>query len=125
MLTAPRMIDVPLLQNGDRLTQREFHRRYEAMPPNVRAELIGGIVHMPSPLRMPHGRWSRRLSTVLGLYEDATPGVDGADNATTILGENSELQPDLFLRLVPECGGQSTVDERDSLIGAPELIIEI
>jgi hypothetical protein len=32
----------PLLHNGDRLTQPEFHRRYEAHPGKEKFELIGG-----------------------------------------------------------------------------------
>ncbi|HEY2253742.1 MAG TPA: hypothetical protein VGH74_21860 [Planctomycetaceae bacterium] len=31
------------LFNGDRLSQAEFHRRYEAQPDDVRFELIGGV----------------------------------------------------------------------------------
>src|SRR3954452_4384506 len=74
------------LENGDRLSQPEFHRRYLAMPPGVKAELIGGVVHMPSPLRMPHALSSRKVAGVLAVYEADTPGVEGMDNATTILG---------------------------------------
>ena len=33
-----------------------FHERYDAMPPWTRAELIGGVVYMPSPLMRDHGR---------------------------------------------------------------------
>lgn len=33
----------PPLENGDRLDQKTFHQRYEATPPDVRAELIGGV----------------------------------------------------------------------------------
>jgi hypothetical protein len=32
------------LTSGDRLTRREFERRYEAMPENFKAELIEGVV---------------------------------------------------------------------------------
>jgi Uma2 family endonuclease len=116
---------VPPLENGDRLTQPEFHRRYEAMPPDVRAELIGGVVYMASPMRTPHGRRTRMLATVLGNYEDATPGVEGMDNTTAILGKDSEPQPDLVLRLLPEVGGQTQIDDDEYLVGAPELIIEV
>src|SRR4051812_13280510 len=47
--------ETPLLQplpleNGDHLTRAEFERRYEAMP-NVKAELIEGVVFMASPVR--------------------------------------------------------------------------
>jgi hypothetical protein len=41
--------DVPVLEPGDRLTQEEFERRYAAMPALKKAELIEGVVHMPSP----------------------------------------------------------------------------
>jgi hypothetical protein len=47
--TAKRNTDLPPLVNGDHLDQKTFHERYEAMPPDVRAELIGGIVYMSSP----------------------------------------------------------------------------
>ena len=93
---------MPPLHSGDHMTQAEFHRRYEAYPEDVKFELIGGIVHMSSPLLWPHGSYHLRLSGVFFLYEEATPGVEGLDNATTILGEESEPQPDLALRILPE-----------------------
>ncbi len=114
-----------LLCNGDRMKQPEFHRRYEIYPKDVKFELIGGIVYMASPLRMPHGRYQPTLSLALALYQSATPGVEVADNATIILGEESEPQPDLLLRILPECGGQSGVTEDDYCEGAPELVAEI
>ena len=116
---------IPPLINGDRLSQPEFHRRYEAMPSHVRAELIGGIVYMASPLRMPHGTNSYKLITVLGTYEAATPGVEGMDNTTAILDDDSEPQPDIAMRLLPERGGQTHVNSKDYLVGAPELVIEV
>jgi len=42
---------IPPLRNGDHLTRDEFERRYEAMPHVNKAELIEGVVHMPSPYR--------------------------------------------------------------------------
>jgi hypothetical protein len=80
---------------------------------------------MASPLRYPHGSYSQLLSVVFGLYGAATPGVEGADNATVILGEESEPQPDNALRLLPEYGGQSYVNEDEYLAGAPELLAEV
>ncbi len=41
---------IPPLENGDRLTRAEFERRYEATPDLKKAELIEGIVHLPSPV---------------------------------------------------------------------------
>jgi hypothetical protein len=123
--TQPPRAGVPPLFNGDRLTQAEFHRRYEAYPEDVKFELIGGIVYMGSPLRRLHGTYHAKLSGVLFLYEEVTPGVELLDNATTILGGESEPQPDLALRILPEWGGQSRTDEREYVVGAPELLAEI
>lgn len=39
------------LENGDRSTRDEFERRYAALPHVKKAELIEGVVHMPSPIR--------------------------------------------------------------------------
>ena len=48
---------IPPLEPGDRLTRPEFERRYAAMPQLHKAELIEGVVHMPSPVRFRrHGR---------------------------------------------------------------------
>jgi hypothetical protein len=115
----------PLLHDGDRLTQKEFHRRYAAYPKHVKFELIGGVVHMASPLGEPHGDRHVNLSGIFWLYQGATPGVRAVDNATTILGEQAEPQPDLSLRILREYGGQSRVNDEGYLEGAPELIAEV
>ncbi len=116
---------LPTLHNGDHLTQAEFHRRYEAYPEDVKFELIGGIVYMASPLKRKHGTSHPELNLVLTVYKAGTPGVEVADNMTAILGEESEPQPDLMLRLLTECGGQSKYNEEDYLVGAPELVAEV
>src|SRR5947207_11248953 len=88
--TRPAVESLPPLEPGDHLDQKTFHERYEAMPPGTQAELIGGIVFMPSPLKRPHGRAHIKLSPWLSIYEDATPGTEGFDNATTILDADAE-----------------------------------
>jgi Putative restriction endonuclease len=113
------------LHNGDRMKQPEFHRRYEAYPEDTKFELVGGVVYMASPLRRPHGVYHVTVSGVFALYEAATPGVEAADNATVILGEESEPQPDLCLRVLTEFGGQTSVNDDEYLEGAPELLAEI
>ena len=40
---------VPPLQHGDHLTVAEFERRYATMPELHKAELINGVVYVPSP----------------------------------------------------------------------------
>ena len=42
---------LPPLVAGQHLDQPTFHERYEAMPPETWAELVGGVVYMPSPVR--------------------------------------------------------------------------
>jgi Uma2 family endonuclease len=123
--TPPRTFAVPLLQNGDRMTQPEFHRRYEACPDGVKFELVGGTVYMASPLRWPHAVYEEELSFALGLYRRATPGVQLLPNATAILGEESEPQPDLALRVLREYGGRSRENADEYIEGPPELLAEV
>ena len=74
---------LPPLDNGDRLTRSEFERRYDAMPHLKKAELIEGVVYMPSPVRVrSHGKPHGQIMGWVGVYCAATPGVDFADNAT-------------------------------------------
>jgi Uma2 family endonuclease len=116
---------VPRLENGDHLDQKTFHARYEAMPKGVKAELIGGRVYIAaSPVLTPHGRPHGQLMAWLANYQAATPGTDALDNTTTILGDDSQPQPDACLLIVPECGGQTR--EKDGWVtGTPELVVEV
>src|SRR3954453_22757383 len=116
---------VPPLENGDQLDQRKVHLRYEAMPEGCRAELIGGIVYMPSPQKVPHSKARQLVVRWLDEYAEATPGTEALLNNTQILGPDSEPEPDACLFIVPECGGQVYLDEDDYLNGAPELIVEV
>jgi Uma2 family endonuclease len=118
--------DVPPLEPGDRLTREEFERRYDAMPGLKKAELIEGVVYMPSPVRLRnHGRPSRHLSTWMGVYEAATPGVEGGDNCTARLDLGNESQPDALLLIDPARGGQARISADDYIEAAPELVAEV
>src|SRR5207247_2657040 len=92
---------LPPLELGARLDQKTFHARYEAMTQDVRAELIGGIVFMCSPLKPRHGRMGTRIIRWLGEYEEETPGTEVLENTTHILGPESEPQPDACLLILP------------------------
>ena len=77
---------VLLLENGDRLTRAEFERRYEAMPHLKKAELIEGVVYVPSPVRyFQHGSPHAQLIGWLIQYAANTPGVGVADNTSVRL----------------------------------------
>src|SRR5262249_28781179 len=112
------------LVEGLRLDQPTFHALYEAMPPGTRAELIDGVVYMPSPVGLKHGEALVPVIVWLSYYAEQTPGVQAMDNASTILGWKSEPQPDGLLRILPDCGGR-TWDEGGFVHGAPELVVEV
>jgi Uncharacterized protein conserved in cyanobacteria len=121
--TAPPL---PALQNGDRLTRKEFERRYEAMPDVKKAELIEGTVYIPSPVHFnnhsqPHGA----IIGWLVAYAAATPRVSVGDNATVRLDLDNEPQPDGLLRIDEDARGQSRISDDDYVEGPPELVVEV
>lgn len=117
---------IPPLENGDVLTREKFHRRYEAMPHVKKAELIEGVVHLPSPVNFKkHAKPHFHSIAWLAHYVAQTPGIDGGDNSTLKLDLLNEPQPDAFLIILPEFGGQVEFDEEGYIVGAPELINEI
>ena len=120
------VVELPPLENGDRLTRQEFERRYEAMPDVKKAELIDGVVCMGSPVRFgKHSEPHAALLTWLGTYAAFTQGVRLGDNATVRLDADTEPQPDALLRIEPEMGGNSRISEDDYIEGGPELVAEI
>jgi hypothetical protein len=54
-----------------------------------------------------HGTNHNLLGVLFGVYAGHTPDVECGDNTTIILGANDEPQPDLYLRVLPDRGGQS------------------
>jgi Uma2 family endonuclease len=117
---------IPPLEQGDHLTRHEFERRYEAMPELKKAELIEGVVFMPSPVRIDqHGSPHAALVTWLGIYWANTPGVRVGDNSTVRLDLDNEPQPDALMIVEPSHGGQSRIDEEGYVAGGPELAAEI
>jgi Uma2 family endonuclease len=115
----------PLLETGFHLSADEFHARYKQMPEHVRAELIEGIVYMASPLYSPHGDGHFLLTQVLGAYEEETPGVIGSIATSVRLDGKNEFQPDIHLRIHPECGGRTKNPENKLIIGGPEFVSEV
>jgi Uma2 family endonuclease len=123
---ARRRDGIPPLENGDRLTRAEFERRYEAMPDLRKAELIEGVVYMPSPVRLRrHGEPHSLVIGWLATYKARTPGLILGDNVTVRLDLDNEPQPDALLLVDPARGGQAGISDDDYVEGAPELIAEI
>ena len=113
------------LATGDHMTREEFHRVYVDTPDDFHAELIAGIVYVASPVKRRHGIYQILLGALFAAYAARTPGVEVGDNATILLGEDAEPQPDLYLRILPESGGQSRTTDDDYIVGAPEVVAEI
>jgi hypothetical protein len=113
------------LREGDRLDRDEFHRRYEAMPDVKKAELIEGVVHMPSPVSFEnHGEPHAHLMGFLFHYRAFTPGVRIGDNSTLRLDMGNEPQPDALLLIEPRRGGRTRL-QGGFIHGGPELAAEV
>jgi len=107
---------------GDHLSRAEFERRYEAHP-ELKAELIEGVVYVSSPVHLQnHAQPHSRVTIWLGIYKVNTPGLNIADNPTLRLDWDNEVQPDVAVWVV---GGRAYPTEDDYLTGVPELIIEV
>ncbi len=121
-----RTIAIPLLKDGDRLTREEFERRYDAMANLRKAELIEGVVHVPSPVRQQHHS-APHFSLIGWLfnYQARTPGIKGGVNPSVRLDLGNMPQPDGLLYIAPECGGQARVDDDDYMSGGPDFVAEI
>lgn len=117
---------IPMLEPGDQLSRTEFERRYHAMSDSKKAELIEGVVYIPSPARCEnHAEPHIDLSTWLGVYKASTPGVRAADNASNRLDLENEPQPDCMMFIHPECGGQVHLSADDYVVGPPEFVAEV
>jgi Uma2 family endonuclease len=126
VLTTPTPKGIPTLAAGDRLGRDEFERRYSKMKNVKKAELIEGVVHMPSPVSFDqHGRQHAQLLSLFYLYTVQTPGVSVGDNSTVRLDDVNEPQPDIAMLIDPAFGGQVQIDEDGFIAGAPELVAEI
>ncbi len=117
------MVRPPGLVTGERLTVEEFLRRWEELPELKNAELIDGVVYVPSPVSLNHASLDFLIHWWLAHYAHATPGCKGGSNGTWLMS-GSAPQPDAYLRILPSHGGQSG-NEGPLGAGAPELAVEI
>ncbi len=121
----------PPLDSGERLARQEFHRRYEPMPRNVKARLIGGVVYvggdgdgLASPVSELHGVITERAGFWLAYFQLGTPGVRVTSDATLVLGPENEPQPDHMMYVAPDGGGGTRV-VGGFVHGVPELAVEV
>lgn len=121
---------VPPLAAGDHLTRDEFLRRWEADPSIRFAELIGNVVYMTSPVFASHGGVENDVRLVradLGAWLDLfcafATGTTSQRNLTSFILEDTP-QPDMNLRLLPDCGGGTWL-QGGYLHGVPEFLAEV
>jgi Uma2 family endonuclease len=126
---SPRLSRSPApveLENGDHLAVGEFLRRYEAATHVKKAQLIEGIVHMPSPVRADlHGEPDGLIQGWLFSYSLKHPHLRSYPNTTLVLDGDNAPQPDAILCSQPTAKGRVWLNEKGYLCGAPELICEI
>ena len=115
------------LETGDRLTRKEFHRRYLVRPDIKRAELVEGIVYVHSPVRFDqHDEPTTLIAGWLFHYRMRTPGVRQGSSGTIYLGPVSEVQPNGFLFYDPSTHHRGIRRTPDGYLeGAPELVVEV
>jgi len=115
------------LLHGDHLTRDEFHRRYSARSDIKKAELIDGVVYVPSPVWADlHGEPHGAIVGWLYAYRARNRAVGLLDNATVLMdadGIHDEVQPDACLWR-DEPGGPK-LTRRHYLEGAPQLVVEV
>jgi Uma2 family endonuclease len=112
------------LESGDRLTRDEFHRQYLARPDIYKAELVDGVVYVTTRVTAAHGEATAVLGGWVGTYVAHRPNVRAMLHVTTLMGANSEVQPDVLAFRDEGSNGRVHVTLDDYLQGAPELIIE-
>lgn len=117
--------ELPPLEQGEHLDRETFHARYHAMPSGVRADLIEGAVHLPSPVVPPHSRNHTAVLAWLTHYAEATAGAEAFADVTTVLGPNTEVQPDALLTICEGPRRKVEIDDERGVIGTPELVVEI
>ena len=116
----------PLLHPGDRMNAAEFEARYTAMPYLKKAELLDGVVYMPSPVSLQHhGEPHAEIVGWLTYYMALSRGVRVGDNTTLRLGDTNQPQPDALLMIPTAAGGQATIMGDGFISGAPELAFEV
>lgn len=116
---------IKLLQNGDHMNWDEFVERCEQIPDLPRTELIFGVVYMNAQRLEWHDEPAEEVRFLLKNYVRATFGIKGGEETTLQLAPKNGPRPDAHLRLPNWAGGNSYIDEKGWLTGAPELLIEI
>src|SRR5262245_35787682 len=114
------------LENGDRLSREEFHRRYELRPDIHKAELVGGVVYLPSPVRyLYHGDQLGLVLIWLSVFVSRRVDIKMLTDTTFFLSDQDEVQPDAALFRLSELEDSLQVTDEGYLQGRPALVVEV
>jgi Uma2 family endonuclease len=115
-----------VLESGDRLTRKEFHRRYSTRPDIKKAELVLGVVYVAARVSFGgHGEPHGLIGAWLGVFAAKTPGLRVAVSATVFLGPDSEVQPDVLALWDPPHGDGARLTSDGYVEGPPQIVVEV
>lgn len=115
---------IPVLEAGDHLTRDEFERRYAMRPDIHKAELVQGVVYVPSPVKFDdHAEPVAWMTTWLMTYALSHPGTRVGNDGTVRMSPMDVVQPDVMMWRVQ--GGTARIGEDNYVEGAPELVVEV
>ncbi len=119
MLRETESLVLPKVAPGDRMTDDEF---FQFAPEDRKAELIGGILVMPSPAYLPHEDRQGFLITVLRAFvRHQRLGIVLGSHTAVHLQNGETYEPDgLFVS-----AERASIVRREGVFGAPDLVIEL
>ena len=96
--------------------------RYDATEPDLKAELVNGVVYVSSPVSLDHGDPLADLIGWATVYRTSHAGVRVSTDSTIRLDDKNVPQPDMHLRFL-----DSDRNKRAGkyLQGPPELVAEV
>ena len=119
MLKETDAIALPKVAPGDRMTDDEF---FEFAPEDRKAELIGGILVMPSPAYYPHEDRQGFLLTIFRAFvRHRQLGVILGSRTAVHLQTGEVYEPDILF----VSAERAQIVRREGVFGAPDLVIEL
>ncbi len=112
-------------ENGDRFQSAEFLDRCENVPELKFAQLIEGIVYLPSLVRADHALAHGLLVGWVSAYNLKHPRLKYLPSCTVILDNDNAPIADVVLCSPLKEGGHVWMNKKGYLCGKPELVCEV
>jgi Uma2 family endonuclease len=119
MLKESEIVSLPKVAPGDRMTDDEF---FQFAPEDRKAELIGGVLVMPSPAYYPHeDRQGFLLTTLRAFVRHNGLGVVLGSRTAVHLQTGENYEPDILF----VAASREQIVRREGIFGAPDLVVEL